>query len=310
MAALGLAALAGCSTTEAAVTAAPGPPVQASCGTVNIAINPWSGYAADAAVVGYLLKTELGCRVVPTPLSETSSWAGLSDGSIDVILENWGHDDLKRKYIDGQKVAVQLGLTGNKGIIGWYVPPWMAKEYPDITDWTKLNERADLFKTARTGDKGQFLAGDASFVTNDAALIKNLKLDYTMVYAGSEDKLIAAFRKAEKDKTPLLGYFYEPQWVQADLRLVHIPLPRYRPGCDSVPDDIACDYQPYDLDKIARKAFVDSGSPAAAFLKNWTWTNADQNEVAKDMVQNHLSADAAARKWADAHRSTWEKWIP
>lgn len=309
LAVLGLAALAGCSGTEAAITPPPGAPAQASCGKVNIAVNPWSGYAADAAVVGYLLKTELGCQVVATQLSETTSWAGLSDGSVDVILENWGHDDLKRKYIDGQKVAVEMGLTGNKGIIGWYVPPWMAEEYPDITDWTKLNDRVELFRTAKSGDKGQFLAGDPSFVTNDTALITNLKLDYTMVYAGSEDKLIAAFRQAQKNKTPLLGYFYEPQWLLTDVKLVHVPLPRYTPGCDSVPDKIACDYQPYDLDKIGRKAFVDSGSPAAGFIRNWTWTNADQNEVARDMTQNHLSAEDAAKKWAEAHRTTWETWL-
>lgn len=90
---------------------------------------------------------------------------------------------------------------------------------------------------------------------------------------------------------------------------MHIPLPNYTPGCDAVADAVACDYQPYDLDKIGRKAFVDSGSPAATFLKNWTWTNADQNAVAKDMTKG-LTAEQAARKWADAHRTTWEKWLP
>jgi glycine betaine/proline transport system substrate-binding protein len=308
LAVLGLAALAGCSGAEAAVTPPPGVPDQATCGRVNIEVSPRAGYAADAAVVGYLLRTELGCDVRTVKLSETAAWAGLGDGSIDVILENWGHDDLKRKYIDGQKVAVELGLTGNKGVVGWYVPPWMAQEYPDITDWTKLNDRAELFATSRSGGKGQFLAGDASYITNDAALIKNLKLDFTVVPTGGENQLVAAFRQAQKDRTPLLGYFYEPQWLLADLKLVRIPLPAYKPGCDAVPDQVACDYPLYDLDKIARKAFVDSGSPAATFIKNWTWTNADQNEVARDIGQNRLSADDAAKKWADAHRDTWENW--
>jgi glycine betaine/proline transport system substrate-binding protein len=308
--ALSLATVAGCSSTETALVAPPGVPEQTGCDTVNIASNPWSGYSANVAVVGYLLEEELGCEVFTHELSETASWAGLNDGTIDVILENWGHDDLKKKYIDGQKVAVELGLTGNKGVLGWYVPPWMAKTYPDITDWKNLNEYAELFKTKASGDKGQFLAGDPSFVSNDAALIKNLKLDYTLVYAGSEDKLIAAFRRAQANKTPLLGYFYEPQWLLSEIKLVHIPLPPYTPGCDADPDTVACDYQPYDLDKIGRKAFVDSGSPAATFLKNWTWTNADQNEVAKSMTQNGLSAEQAARKWVDGHRAVWEKWLP
>src|SRR5215472_16519296 len=94
------------------------------CGTVNIAQNPWVGYEADAAVVAYVLKNRLGCTVNIKNLTEEVSWQGFGPKTIDVILENWGHADLVTKYIDTQKVAVDFGETGNKGIIGWYVPPW------------------------------------------------------------------------------------------------------------------------------------------------------------------------------------------
>ena len=60
---------------------------------------------------------------------------------------------------------------------------------------------AKQFRTDKSDGKGQFLGGDPSFVTNDAALIKNLDLDFTVVYAGSEDALIAAFRKAWEETT-------------------------------------------------------------------------------------------------------------
>jgi len=306
---LGLLALAGCGGNTYAITAPPGV-ARTPCGTVQIAVNPWVGYAANVAVVSYLLKQELGCTVVEKELTEDESWAGLGDGEVDAILENWGHDDLKKTYIDDKKVAVELGLTGNKGVIGWYVPPWMATAHPDIVKWKNLNDYAATFRTAKSGLKGQLLGGDPSFVTNDAALIKNLKLDYTVVYAGSEDALIAAFKKAEADKTPLIGYFYTPQWLLSEIKLVHIPLPLYKPGCDADPKTVACDYQPYDLDKVGRKAFVDSGSPAADLIKNFRWTNDDQNTVARDITVKKLSRDAAAKRWLDTHRSTWQKWLP
>jgi len=57
----------------------------------------------------------------------------MSDGSIDTVVENWGHEDLVKKYIDGQKTVVDAGKTGNEGLIGWFVPQWMADKYPDIT---------------------------------------------------------------------------------------------------------------------------------------------------------------------------------
>jgi glycine betaine/proline transport system substrate-binding protein len=278
------------------------------CGTVNLAINAWVGYEADAAVVSYVLKNKLGCTVEQKSLTEEVAWQGFGTGAVDVVLENWGHDDLKKKYIDEQKVAVEHGETGNKGVIGWYVPPWLATKYPDIVKWENLNKYADQFKTTESGGKGQILDGDPSFVTNDEALVKNLNLNFKVVYAGSETALIEAFRSAEANKKFLIGYFYEPQWFLSEVSLVHVALPAYTPGCDATPATIKCDYQPFDLDKIISKKFADSGSPAVAFLKNFTWTNDDQNKVAKD-IANKVSYDDAAKKWIDANQSKVDAWL-
>ena len=118
-------------------------------------------------------------------------------------------------------------------MIGWYVPPWMKKKYPDITDWKNLNKYADLFKTSESGGKGQLLDGDPGFVTNDEALVKNLKLNYKVVFAGSEAALIQAFRAGEENKKPVIGYFYSPQWFLAEVPLVKVDLPKYKTGCDA-----------------------------------------------------------------------------
>jgi glycine betaine/proline transport system substrate-binding protein len=302
--------LAGCGSQGPTVVPPPGVQDTSSCGTVRLAVNPWVGYEANSAVVSYLLRNELGCTVEAKREPELESWKHLASGEVDVILENWGHDDLKKKYIDQDKVAVELGLTGNKGVIGWYVPPWMVEEYPDITDWRNLNKYADLFETPRSGGKGQLLDADPSYVTNDPALVRNLGLNFTVIRAGSEELLIDAFRKAERDKTPLLGYFYSPQWLLSETKLVHIALPQYTPGCDANPETVKCDYQPYDLDKIASREFAYSGSPAAELIKNFTWTNDDQNQVARDIADRGLSPDEAAKRWLDSHRGIWRKWLP
>ena len=279
------------------------------CGDFNIAINPWVGYEADAAVVAYVAEKELGCNVTKKDLKEEVAWQGFGTGEVDVVLENWGHDDLKKKYIDDQKTAVRVGSTGNTGTIGWYVPPWMAEKYPDITDWQNLNKYADMFKTSESGGKGQLLDGDPSFVTNDAALVKNLKLDFKVVYAGSETALIQSFRQAEKDKKPMIGYFYEPQWFMLEVPLVHVKLPEYKTGCDADAEKVACDYPPYDLDKIASKKFMDADGPAAKLVKNFEWTNDDQNLVAKYIAVDKMSPEDAGEKWAKDNQSKVDAWL-
>jgi glycine betaine/proline transport system substrate-binding protein len=278
---------------------------------VDIAVNPWVGYEANAGVVGYLLKEELGFDVEYKELAEQVSWEGFESGEVDAIVENWGHADLIQTYVTDKNVAVAAGSTGIDGIIGWYVPPWMATEYPDITDWNNLNKYADLFKTSESGDKGQFLAGDPSFVTSDAGIINGLDLNYEVVYAGSEAALIEAFRKAEEQKTPLLGYFYSPQWFLNEVPLVKIDLPAWTEGCDADPENITCDYAPYSpLDKYISKNLEDKAPKAAQFIKNFQWTAEDQNTVSNYITNDQMDREEAAKKWADENEDTWKAWIP
>ncbi|MDN5852489.1 MAG: ABC transporter substrate-binding protein [Actinomycetia bacterium] len=281
------------------------------CGdTVNMAVNPWVGYEASAHVVGRVLETELGCEVEYKNLKEEISWQGFGKGTVDIVIEDWGHPELEKKYIEGDGSAVDFGPQGNIGQIGWFVPPWLAEKYPDITNWKNLNKYADMFKTSESGDKGQLLDGDPSFVTNDEALVKNLDLDYKVVYAGSEAALITAFRQAEEQKEPLIGYFYSPQWFLAEVPLVKVDLPKYTEGCDSDPAKVACDYPETVLKKVVASDFANSDSPAVDVVKNFKWTNDDQNEVAKSIAQDKMDPDDAADQWIEANQAKVDAWLP
>jgi len=279
------------------------------CGDLNIAVNPWTGYVTNAHLIGYVAQTKLGCKVAYQDVKEEVGWQGMANGTIDTIVENWGHPDLKKKYITEQKTVEEAGPTGSKGIIGWYVPPWMAQKYPDITNWKNLNKYASLFKTSESGGKGQLLDGDPSYVTNDEALVKNLKLNYKVVVGGSEAALIQSFRSAEKNKKPLLAYFYEPQWFFSEMKLVKVNLPKWTPGCDSNPATVACDYPPYKLDKLISTKFAKSGSPAVGLVKKFTISNEDQNLVSTDIAEKGMSPDDAAKKWIDANPDKVKAWL-
>ena len=279
------------------------------CGELNIAVNPWTGYVSNAHVIGNVAEKELGCKVEYPEVKEEVGWQGMSDGSIDTIVENWGHPDLVKKYIDDQGTVVDAGLTGNDGIIGWYVPPWMAEKYPDILNWENLNNYASMFETSESGGKGQLLDGDPSYVTNDEALVKNLDLDYKVVVGGSEAALIQSFRSAEDNKTPLLAYFYEPQWFFNEMDLQRVSLPPYKEGCDADAAKVDCDYPPYKLNKLMSKKFADSGSPAVDLIKNFNWTNEDQNTVSTYIAKDGMTPDDAAEKWIEDNPDKVDAWL-
>jgi glycine betaine/proline transport system substrate-binding protein len=185
----------------------------------------------------------------------------------------------------------------------------MATKYPDITDWKNLNKYASLFKTSESDGKGQLLDGSPSYVTNDEALVKNLKLNYKVVVGGSEAALIQSFKTAEKNKTPLLAYFYEPQWFFSEMKLVHVNLPAYKTGCDAVAAKVNCDYPPYTLNKLIATKFAKSGSPAVNLIKNFTFSNDDQNLVAAYIAKDQMSPEAAADKWIAANPDKVKAWL-
>ena len=278
-------------------------------GDVKMMINQWVGAEANVAVAQCLLQ-QMGYKVETSTLAEQPAWQGFDTGEVDVILENWGHPDLEKKYITDTKLATDAGPMGVKGIIGWYVPKWMVDAHPDITDWNNLNKYADMFKTSESGDKGQFLGSDPTFVQYDEALIANLGLNFKDVFSGSEAATITAFQQADKNKTPLIGYFYDPQWLLNEIKLVQVHLPPWTEGCDKDLKKVACDYPAYTLNKIVRTEWYNGAGDAAKFIKNFSWANTDQNAVADSITNKSMSPEDAAEAWIDANPQTWQKWMP
>ena len=307
-------ALAGCggSSIDDATTANESQAAEAGdCGELNLAVNPWVGFEADAYVVGHVAEQQLGCKVTYKNLKEDVSWQGFGTGEVDVVIEDWGHPDLEKKFIAdaGDGSAADMGPTGNVGIIGWYVPPWLAEKYPDILDYKNLNKYADQFATSESGGKGQFLGADPSYVQFDEAIVSNLDLDFKVVFSGSEAASITAFQQAEKKKEFLIGYFYAPQWLFADLPLAQVALPPYEEGCQDDPAKVACDYPETVLKKVVSTSWADEGSAAVDLVQGFEWTNEDQNLVAKYISEDGMDPADAAAKWVDENPDKVDAWM-
>ena len=281
------------------------------CGEVNLAVNPWVGMEASAYVVGRVAETKLGCDVNYVETKEELSWAGFGTDEVDVIVEDWGHPDLEKQYFaeSGDGSAQNFGPNGNEGVIHWYVPGWLAEAHPDILDWQNLNKYADDFATSESGGQGQFLGADPSYVQYDEAIIKNLELDFKVVFSGSEAASIAAFQKAQENEEFLIGYFYEPQWIVADLGMQPVELPPYEEGCQADPDEVDCEYPPTPLQKIASTSWVEEGGPAVDFIGEWQWTNEDQNQVATWIAGDGMPPEDAADKWIEENQDTVDSWL-
>lgn len=283
----------------------------ADCGELNMAINPWVGFEASAYVVGAVAEQELGCTVNYKELKEDVSWQGFGTGEVDVVIEDWGHPDLEDKFFaeKGDGSATDFGPQGNLGIIGWYVPPWLAEEHPEILDYNNLNDFAAEFETSESDGKGQFLGADPSYVQFDEAIVANLGLDFKVVFSGSEAASIEAFRKAEENKEYVIGYWYEPQYFNAEVPMQRVALPEYTEGCQDDPETVACDYPETVLKKIVGTEWAESGSPAVDLVQNFEWDNEQQNIVAAYIAEDGMSREDAAAKWVADNPDMVEAWL-
>ncbi|MFE2648104.1 ABC transporter substrate-binding protein [Streptomyces nigra] len=304
-----LALLTGCGAADMTKQASPFANAEGAR-TVTLSVQSWVGAQANVAVAQYLLEHELGYRVDTVQIDEVPAWDALSQGRVDALLEDWGHPDEEKRYVEDKKTIVNAGDLGVTGHIGWYVPTYFAKAHPDVTDWKNLNKYADRMRTPESGGKGQLMDGSPSYVTNDKALVKNLDLDYQVVFAGSEAAQITQIKQFAKEKKPFLTYWYSPQWLFEKVPMTEVKLPEYKEGCDADPEKVACAYPHTPLQKYLNADFARSGGDAAALLKNFRWTTEDQNEVSLLIADRKMSPQEAAKKWVDAHESDWKKWLP
>ncbi|CAN5545880.1 ABC transporter substrate-binding protein [soil metagenome] len=279
------------------------------CGDLTINEQSWIGSTANVYVAKNLLENELGCTVSITKIAEIPVFEALADGKVDVILEDWQHVKLYKKYVDDLGKVKQAGSLGVTGHIGWYVPKYLVDENPELASWQGVAENSELFQTPESGDQGQFLAGDPGYVTNDQALIETLGLNFKVIYAGGEASEIAAIQQAYAQEEPLLFYWYEPQWLNAALDFVEVKLPKRTPGCDADPDNVDCAYPDYDLRKLYSSEFAESGSPAVEFVENFKWSNADQELVSQLIAEEKMTPEDAAAQWISDNKDKADAWL-
>ena len=291
---------------------------QCSGDTITIAVNPWVGAEANAAVAQTVMENEMGCTVELQEINESGQFPAMADGDVDATLEVWpsGHLKDRKDYIEKAGTVVDGGELGIVGNIGWFTPSYVVEETPEFGTYEGFADNADAFATAETGDKGRFLGADTTYSIFDEAIIASLGLDLEVVYSGSEAASLAALDKAYNAEEPILMYWWTPQWANAKYDLVEVELPAYDEECEAVAAEdpeaavgYDCDY----AEDVLYKAFsseLETKDPAAfEFFSNFTWTEEDQNGVAL-AIEEGTDPTEAAQAWIDENSDVVEGWLP
>lgn len=284
--------------------------------TIKLAENPWSASMINANVAKILLEEQLGYTVEIVTIDENAQWASLATGDLHASLEVWpsGHAENVAQYIDQQGVVENGGLLGPVGKIGWYIPSYMVERNPALATWEGFQDPAAAaeFATAETGDMGQFLAGDPSWVQYDADIITNLELPLQVVNAGSEQAILAALDSAYSREEPILFYFWTPHSIHAKYDLTEVALPEHTDECYAAADSggVACDYPGDDLFKIFWAGLAEAAPDAYTLLKNMNYATEEQIKMVAAVELDGKTVEEAAREWLAANEAIWQSWLP
>jgi glycine betaine/proline transport system substrate-binding protein len=286
-----------------------------SCGTVTLNEQAWAGSTANTYVAKYVLEERLGCTVKITKVTEIPVFQAMADGKVDAVLEDWNHVDQYKQFVTKQKSVVLVRANGLVGHIGWFIPKYLLKQYPQFKTWRGLKGQESVFKSPETGSQGMFLGGDPSYVQKDKELIELLGLDFKHVTVGAEPAEVARFTQQIKQRKPVIFYWWTPQYLNQQLNLAEVKLPPRFKGCQ---DDASsggaikkyrCAYAADPLNKLLSRKFIQSGSPAVKVLRNFKWSNADQNLVAKWIAGDKVKPEVAAAKWVKANAAKVNAWL-
>ena len=134
-------------------------------------------------------------------------------------------------------------------------------------------------------------------MTFEQDIIDDLGLHLEIVYAGSEEALLAAFDGAFARNEPVLSYFWTPHSAFNTFDLVELELPPEYYGSE-------------DLFKIVWSGLEEGAPNAWAFLNSFNYTTADQVTMLAAIEGEGKSVEEAAADWIAANEATWSAWVP
>ena len=290
---------------------------QDSSDPIVIPIHNWSSQIVMSNVVGQILESQ-GSAVEYVTTDSQAVYESVRLGDVTFELEVW-EGAFGASYRAAQEKGGIVEVATHDAITreDWWYPMWTKDACPGLPSWEALNDCAEIFATAETGDKGRYLDGPVDWLKHGQERVEALGMDFVVVNAGSAAALWAEIGAAEADKTPIVVFNWTPNFAEAVWPGEFVEFPEWEVGCDTDP---AVGPNP--------DALYDCGNPAKGYLKKAAWegmeakwpgayatleqvnfTNAQIAEMARLVDIDEMEPDEAAEAWIEANPDVWGAWV-
>ncbi|HET7656653.1 MAG TPA: glycine betaine ABC transporter substrate-binding protein, partial [Bacillales bacterium] len=252
--------------------------------TITLLGDNYQSATASMYVAKQVLE-DVGYNVQIKQVGVGTMFAGLAKGSADASLAVWlphTHASYWKKYKDKLD---KMGVLMNKVPLGLTVPAYM-KNINSIEDLANNKDNiGDKLNWKITGISAG--AGEMKVTKQDVLPAYGMDKKWQVV-TSSGPAMIAALKKAEQNKEPIVVTLWYPHWafVKWDLKLLKDPKNKY-----GDPDDIYA---------VARKGLKKDAPAAYKILSQFHWTK-EQDEKVMLKLQKGVKPDKAAQEFVKNH---------
>lgn len=286
---------------------------------VIIAGQDWSGSTVIEHVMKATLEKYLDVEVEIVPQKDTNIWPLLLTGEVHVHPDLWlpNEKDYFDQYIKKEKrIFAKLSYKGAPQ--GFFIPSFVAKKY-QIKSIEDLKGKEHIFDLNADG-VGDIWVG--AHYWNTSIINRSKMKEYGLQlssYESGQVEFLQRLKKAMNEETPILFYYWGPEWPLTTYDLYQIQEPEYDPKKWSFdtqrPEEIkiSCAYPKgevyvgvsYHLKKASPKAFQ--------FFQNWSIPLKEVGKLIEeyeDVPGNpKKSALQVASDWIERHPKVIEKWL-
>jgi glycine betaine/proline transport system substrate-binding protein len=283
---------------------------------IVIPVHNWSSQIVMSHVVGQIFEG-MGNNVEFVTTDSQAVYESVRLGDVTLELEVWeGAFGASYRAAKAKGGLVEAGAHNAVTREDWWYPMWTKDACPGLPSWEALNECADLFKTAETGDKGRYLDGPVDWLKHGAERVAALDMNFQVINAGSAAALWAEIGAAEADKKPVVVFNWTPNFAEAVWPGEFVEFPAWEDGCDKDPTKGPNKEALYDcgnpatgyLRKIAHHEMTVKWPAAYNALTKISFTNPQIAEMARLVDVDELEPEEAAAEWLEANKDTWMVW--
>lgn len=278
---------------------------------IRIAVNEWTGQHLSAYIAAELLQ-KMGYRTELVTAGGLPQFTALARGELHVNPEVWDNS-VTDIYTNGLESGdlVNLGVLGLEPADGWIYPPYMEELCPGLPRYEALYDCAQAFATAETFPNGRLIAYPADWGTRSQDLVASIGLPFVPVPGGSEGAMIAELKSALAAREPILMMMWQPHSLFAEVDVNWVEWNPSEAECVETEQDRdnACGFAQASVDKIASKVLLEKWPRAAAFLRDYTLTNDEQNMMMFEVDQSGRPLEDVVQEWITENEAKWSTWI-